>query len=156
MSTVAHVRPRWENSRLFFRSSHYICFSFVGVIATILSLLEFVTLGLKRAKIAFMCCSNEESPVARRQRLALLQTNREELHGHSGGHIKRMTSEVSLDSESSDTTIESVWFHFHSLKTIHILLVLPSLGYVRRTPTQVHCRARQHKFINFTLVSVEA
>lgn len=80
----------------------------LGVIATILSLCEFVSLGLKRVKTAFICCTSEESYVDRRKRLALLQSNHEDDHGHHGGHRKRLTSAVSLDSQSSETTIESV------------------------------------------------
>nr|XP_039269257.1 gap junction alpha-8 protein-like [Styela clava] len=81
----------------------------LGGIACILSLAEFWVLGIRRAKVAFMCCTEEETFEERKRRLALLESHgREKKHDSNEAPIKRLTSVVSLDSLSSDTTVESV------------------------------------------------
>nr|AAQ90187.1 connexin47 [Halocynthia pyriformis] len=81
----------------------------LGIIACLLSVAEFWTLGITRLKYAFLCCSHDESREERRRRLALLET-------HSTHHDKEndplhprlITGAMSFDSLSSETTVESV------------------------------------------------
>lgn len=81
----------------------------LGGIACILSVAEFWALGIRRAKIAFMCCTEEETFEERRRRLAMLESGHgDKKHDSHAAPVKRMTSVISLDSLSSDTSVESV------------------------------------------------
>nr|XP_039262111.1 gap junction gamma-1 protein-like [Styela clava] len=75
----------------------------LGGIACLFSLAEFWTLGLDRAKTAFLCCSDRETREERKRRLAMLDIQSKPSHPR-----RNLRAVVSMDSISSDTTVESV------------------------------------------------